>query len=216
MYLDYATVQPPAIDVKFHDTTCIVAAVTRRYELKRRAERQDETRQRIVDATIELHQTIGAAQTTVSEIAKRAGVGRVTVYRHFPDEETLFYACSGHYFSQHPFPDIERWRRIPDPHDRLREGLRDTYAWHEENRQMIAMALAEARELPMMTRYHDFWDAAAEALAAAWRVRGRRRSNLKAAIALALSFDTHRTLTREQHLTEGQSIELMVHLAESA
>ncbi len=216
MYLDYATVQPLAIDVKFHDTTCIVAAVTRRYELKRRAERQDETRQRIVDATIELHQTIGAAQTTVSEIAKRAGVGRVTVYRHFPDEETLFYACSGHYFSQHPFPDIERWRRIPDPHDRLREGLRDTYAWHEENRQMIAMALAEARELPMMTRYHDFWDAAAEVLAAAWRVRGRRRSNLKAAIALALSFDTHRTLTREQHLTEGQSIELMVHLAESA
>jgi len=216
MYLDYATVQPPPIDVKFHDTTCIVAAVTRRYELKRRAERQDETRQRIVDATIELHQTIGAAQTTVSEIAKRAGVGRVTVYRHFPDEETLFYACSGHYFSQHPFPDIERWRRIPDPHDRLREGLRDTYVWHEENRQMIAMALAEARELPMMTRYHDFWDAAAEALAAAWRVRGRRRSNLKAAIALALSFDTHRTLTREQHLTEGQSIELMVHLAESA
>ena len=216
MYLDYATVQPPAIDVKFHDTTCIVAAVTRQYELKRRAERQDETRQRIVDATIELHQTIGAAQTTVSEIAKRAGVGRVTVYRHFPDEETLFYACSGHYFSQHPFPDIERWRRIPDPHDRLREGLRETYAWHEENRQMITMALAEARELPMMTRYHDFWDAAAEALAAAWRVRGRRRSNLKAAIALALSFDTHRTLTREQRLTEGRSIELMVHLAESA
>jgi len=216
MYLDYATVQPPAIDVKFHDTTCIVAAVTRRYELKRRAERQDETRQRIVDATIELHQTIGAAQTTVSEIAKRAGVGRVTVYRHFPDEETLLYACSGHYFSQHPFPDIERWRQIADPHERLRTGLRETYAWHEENRQMITMALAEARELPMMTRYHDFWDAAAEALAAAWRVRGRRRSNLKAAIALALSFDTHRTLTREQHLTEGQSIELMVHLAESA
>jgi AcrR family transcriptional regulator len=216
MYHDVATVQPPAIDVKFHGTTCIVAAVTRRYELKRRAERQDETRQRIVDATIELHQTIGAAQTTVSEIAKRAGVGRVTVYRHFPDEETLFYACSGHYFSQHPFPDIERWRRIPDPHDRLREGLRDTYAWHEENRQMIAMALAEARELPIMAPYHDFWEAAAEVLAAAWRVRGRRRSNLKAAIALALSFDTHRTLTREQHLTEGQSIELMVHLADSA
>jgi AcrR family transcriptional regulator len=216
MYPDVATLQPRAIDVKFHGTTCIVVEVTRRYELKRRAERRDETRQRIVDATIELHQTIGAAQTTVSEIAERAGVGRVTVYRHFPDEETLFYACSGHYFSQHPFPDIERWRRIPDPYDRLREGLRETYAWHEQNRQMIAMALSEARELSMMAPYHDFWDSAAEVLAAAWRVRGRRRSNLKAAIALALSFDTHRTLTREQHLTERQSIELMVHLAESA
>jgi AcrR family transcriptional regulator len=216
MYRDVPTVQRPAIDVNFHGTPCIVAAVTRRYELKRRAERQDATRRSIVDATIELHQTIGAAQTTVSEIAKRAGVGRVTVYRHFPDEETLFYACSGHYFSQHPFPDIERWRRISDPRGRLRDGLRETYVWHEENRQMIAMALAEARELPMMARYHDFWDSAAEVLAAAWRLRGRRRSTLKAAIALALSFDTHRTLTCEQHLTEGQSIELMVHLVESA
>ena len=216
MYLAVATLQRSAIDVKFHGTTCIVVAMTRRYELKRRAERQDETRQRIVDATIELHKSVGAAQTTVSEVAKRAGVGRVTVYRHFRDEETLFYACSGHYFSQHPFPDIERWRQIADPHDRLRTGLRESYTWHRENRQMIAMALAEARELPMIAPYHDFWDSAAEVLTTAWRVRGRRRSNLKAAIALALSFDTHRTLTREQQLTEGQSIELMVRLAESA
>jgi AcrR family transcriptional regulator len=189
--------------------------MTRRYELKRRAERQDETRQRIVDATIELHRTIGAAQTTVSEIAKRAGVGRVTVYRHFPDDETLLYACSGHYFTQHPFPDIERWRQIADPHERLRTGLRETYAWHAENRQMIAQALADARELPMMAPYHAFWDEAAKVLTAPWRLRGRRRSDLKAVIALALSFDTHRTLTREEQLTENHSIELMVRLAES-
>jgi AcrR family transcriptional regulator len=191
-------------------------AMTRGYELKRRAERRDETRQRIVDATIELHKTIGAAQTTISEIAKRAGVGRVTVYRHFPDEETLFYACSGHYFSQHPFPAIERWRQIDDPQERLRTGLRETYAWHAENRQMIAMALAEARELPMMAPYHDFWDKAAEVLTTPWRLRGRRRSDLKAAIALALSFDTHRTLTREQQLTDARSIDLMLRLAENA
>ncbi len=192
---------------------CIVLSMTRRYELKRRAERQEETRQRIVEATIELHKTVGAAQTTISEIAKRAGVGRVTVYRHFPDEETLFYACSGHYFSQHPFPDIERWRKIADPQDRLRAGLRETYAWHAENRQMITMALAEARELPMMAPYHEFCDHAAEILTAAWRDRGQRRSNRKATIALALSFDTHRTLTREQHFTQDQSIELMMRLA---
>jgi AcrR family transcriptional regulator len=188
----------------------------RRYELKRRAERQDQTRQRIVDATIELHQSIGAAQTTISEIAKHAGVGRVTVYRHFPDEETLFAACSGHYFAQHPFPDIERWRQIPDSRDRLRAGLRESYAWHSENRQMIAMALAEARDLPVMAPYHRFWDTAAETLTAPWRLRGRRRSNLKAAIALALSFDTHRTLTGEQALTDEQATDLMTRFADSA
>lgn len=190
--------------------------MARKYELKRRAERQDETRQRIVDATIELHQRIGAAQTTISEIAKRAGVGRVTVYRHFPNEETLFYACSGHYFSQHPFPDIARWGQIPDPLDRLREGLRESYAWHNDNQQMISMALAEARDLPMMAPYHVYWNRAAETLAAAWRLRGWRRANLKAAVALALSFDTYRILTREQHLTDEQAIALMTRLAESA
>lgn len=190
--------------------------MARRYELKRRAVLRNETRQRIVDATIELHRTIGAAQTSISEIAKRAGVGRVTVYRHFPDEETLFMACSGHYFSQHPFPDIERWGRIPDPSDRLRNGLRESYAWHRENAEMISMALAEARDLPMMAPYHAFWDRAAETLAAAWRLRGRRRSNLKAAIALALSFETHRTLTKGQHLTDEQAIELMTRLVECA
>src|SRR5215472_7228258 len=104
--------------------------MARTYTLKRRAEQQERTRQKIVDATIELHQSIGAAQTTINEIAKRAGVGRVTVYRHFPDEESLFQACSGHYFSQHPFPDIARWRDIPDPIDRLETGLRESYAWH--------------------------------------------------------------------------------------
>jgi AcrR family transcriptional regulator len=138
------------------------------------------------------------------------------VYRHFPDEGALFAACSGHYFAQHPFPDIERWRRIPVPRDRLREGLVESYAWHGENGKMISMALAEARDLPIMAPYHRFWDSAAEALTEAWRPRGRRRSSLKAAIALALSFETHRTLTRDQRLTDGQAIELMLRLAEGA
>jgi AcrR family transcriptional regulator len=190
--------------------------MSRSYELKRRAEQQRETRQRIVDATIELHQAIGAAQTTISDIAKRAGVGRVTVYRHFPDEGALFAACSSHYFLQHPFPDVEGWRRIVDPRDRLKQGLRESYAWHGENEQMIRMALAEARDLPIMDPYHRFWDTAADTLAGPWRLRGRRRANLKASIALALSFDTHRTLTREQNLTTEQAVDLMTRLLDSA
>lgn len=190
--------------------------MSRRYELKRRAEQQGETRQRIVDATIDLHRSNGAAQTTISDIAKRAGVGRITVYRHFPDEGALFAACSSHYFSQHPFPDTQRWQHIPDPHNRFKQGLRESYAWHRENREMIQMALAEARDLPIMFPYHRFWDTAADTLAAAWRPRGRQRANLKATIALALSFDTHHTLTREQHLTDQQAIELMTRLAHAA
>ena len=89
--------------------------MTRPYQLKRRAASQIRTRQRIVEAAIELHQTIGPAATTVSEIAERADVGRVTVYRHFPDETSLSRACSGLYFERHPVPEPERWRQIADP-----------------------------------------------------------------------------------------------------
>jgi len=190
--------------------------MARAYTLKRRAERQDQTRLKIVDATIELHQSIGAAQTTISEIANRAGVGRVTVYRHFPNEESLFHACSGHYFSQHPFPDTARWRQIPDPLERLKTALHESYAWHEDNTQMIGMALAEARDLPVMNPYHTYWASAAETLVAPWRTRGQRRKNKKAAIALALSFDTHRTLTHDQQLNTEQAIALMAQLVENA
>jgi AcrR family transcriptional regulator len=184
----------------------------RRYELKRRAERQDETRQRIVEAAIELHQTIGPAATTFSEIADRAGVGRVTVYRHFPDESTLAHACSGLYFERHPAPDPAGWRAIVNPEQRLRAGLRETYAYHRATEAMMTHVLADARDHPVMAPYHAHWQRAADVLAAPWRTRGRRRAMLRAGIALALSFDTWRTLVREQGLTEEQAVDLMQRL----
>ena len=184
----------------------------RPYQLKRRAERQDQTRQRIVEAAIALHQTIGPAATTVSEIAERARVGRVTVYRHFPDEATLARACSGRYFERHPFPDPESWKAIPDPVERLRTGLKEAYAYHRATEAMMAHVLTDARDHPVVAPYHSHWERTADVLVAPWRARGRRRTLLRAAIALALSFDTWRTLVREQELTDDQAVELMLRL----
>jgi AcrR family transcriptional regulator len=189
--------------------------VARHYQLKQRADRQDATRQRIVEATIELHQTIGPAATTVSDIAERAKVGRVTVYRHFPDEPTLSRACSGLYFARHPFPDLEAWKEIPDAHERLRTGLGEAYAYHRATEAMISHVLADAREHPAVDPYHAYWRGAADVIAKPWRLRGRRRTLLRAAIGLAISFDTWRTLAREQHLADDQSVELMLRLTGS-
>lgn len=186
--------------------------MTRSYELGRRAESQDETRRRIIDATIELHQTIGPAATTVTDVARRAGVGRVTVYRHFPDEATLSRACSGTYFAQHPFPDLAAWAAIDDPGERTRAGLTEAYAYHRANEAMFSHVLADAREHPVMAPYHRYWADAADTLLAGRGARGRRRVMLRAAIALALSFDTWRTLAREQELTDAQAVELMLPL----
>jgi AcrR family transcriptional regulator len=186
--------------------------MTRAYQLKRRAERQDETRQRIVDATIELHQTVGPAATTMSDIAALAHVGRVTVYRHFPDEATLSRACSGQYFERHPVPDPTRWRALADPEERLRSALLETYAYHRATEAMISHVLADARDHPVMAPYHAHWQRAGDILLAPFRVRGRRRELLRAGIALALSFDTWRTLAREQQLSDEQAVELMLRL----
>src|SRR3954469_20083307 len=84
-------------------------ATTRKYELKKRAERQAETRRRIVEATEELHRTVGPARTTISEIAERAGVQRLTVYNHFPEERELFAACSAHFMAEVPPPSPRDW-----------------------------------------------------------------------------------------------------------
>jgi len=186
--------------------------MARSYHLRRRAERQDETRQKIVEAAIALHQDEGLAATTMSNVAKRAKVGRVTVYRHFPDEAALVGACSGQYFERHPFPDPEPWRSIKGPADRLRQGLRETYHYHRETEPMMTSVLAEARNLPVMAPYHAHWQRCAEILAAGPPPKGLRKAQLKAGCALALSFDTWRTLVRENGLTDAQAIDLMLRL----
>lgn len=198
--------------VKFHGTTCTVIGVSRPYQLKRRAERQDETRRRIIEATIELHQTAGPAATTITQIAERAGVGRVTVYRHFPEELDLDRACSSLYFQRNPAPDPGNWKTCTDPGERLRLGLEETYAYHARTEQMIARALADARDHPVMAPYHEHWHHAVDVLLQPWRVTGKHRKQLRAALALALSFDTWRILVREQGLSQEQAIELVERL----
>src|SRR6267378_2152865 len=117
----------------------------RKYELKQRAESLSETRARIVSATVELHDSVGPAQTTISAIAERAGVQRLTVYRHFPDERTLFEACSAHWAAQNPAPDPSTWAGIADPHERLGIALGEIYAFYRTTQGMVGNLL---RDLP--------------------------------------------------------------------
>ena len=116
----------------------------RDYRLGRRAEAQEATRRRIIEAAVKLHSSIGPAQTTVSQIAELAGVQRHTYYAHFPEERELFLACSGHALGNDPLPDVEAWAAIPAGRDRLRAGLAQLYAWYARNAQMAACVLRDA------------------------------------------------------------------------
>src|SRR5687768_12496709 len=116
----------------------------RKYEQKERARRRAETRQRIVEAAVDLHTSVGPAQTTISSIAQRAGVERHTVYAHFPDDSALFRACSAHWDARHPLPDLETLAAIEDPSRRLRRALGDMYAWYESVEDELAVLIRDA------------------------------------------------------------------------
>jgi AcrR family transcriptional regulator len=191
--------------------------VTRKYEMRKRARHVEETRRRIVEAALELHERVGPARTSFSSIAERAGVERQTFYRHFPDERSLLSACSGLYMEQNPLPDPGPWRRIEDPEQRLRRGLGELYAYYEGNEAMFSAVLRDAdfHELTREVVTQRIVPAVAglsAALAAGW-ARGRRT---RAAIYLAVGFHTWRSLARESDLSADQAAELMAKLVRCA
>lgn len=186
--------------------------MARTYQLKRRAERQADTRRRIVEATVDLHGSVGPALTTISMIAEQAGVQRHTVYAHFPDERSLFLACSGMAMERDPLPDAAAWRAIGDRDERLRAGLEAVYGWYERNAGLAACVLRDA-EHHAMTR--EVTELRMGPAMAAWReVLGEDLDEeARALIELALSFFTWRTLTREAGLGREAAVAAMARAA---
>jgi AcrR family transcriptional regulator len=188
--------------------------VNRKYQLKERARRQEQTRRRIVEATVGLHTSVGPARTTISAIAERAGVERHTVYAHFPDDRALYRACSQHWRSEHPLPDFEALAAIEDPARRLRRSLGELYAWYESvetdlslfARDAFVPANAEVRA-ETAARLTAFGDA----LVHGWP----RRKSVRAAIGHALDFETWRSLVRRQGLSRTQAVDAMLRLVEN-
>jgi AcrR family transcriptional regulator len=193
--------------------------MARKYEMKRRAERQEQTRRRITEAAVELHQAVGPAKTTISAIAERAGVQRLTVYRHFPDERALLSACSSHHVAANPLPDPEPWTEISDPEERLRRALAEIYAYHRRTEPMMTKVLRDAHihapTYEVTVPYLQLWDRARYALVTGWGAEDQRLKTLLAALGHALDFWTWRSLVHEQGLTDEEAIELMVGMVRS-
>jgi AcrR family transcriptional regulator len=175
---------------------------TRKYELKARAESQRETRDRIAKATAELHQQKGVARTTVAEIARRAGVTRLTVYNHFADLSELLPACAAHYERLHPMPDLGSVLARQDPAERVRGTLALLYGWYRETEPMYGKLFSDRASVPeldgFMAQNVDRMQAElADDLAGAFAARDGRGRQLKALVRLALDFWTWRRLDGE-------------------
>jgi AcrR family transcriptional regulator len=182
----------------------------RPYRKRRRAEQEQATHRRIVDATLALHATVGPARTTISAIADRAGVQRLTVYRHFPDERELLAACGAAFTAADPPPDPSAWAAIEDPAQRARTALPELYGWYRRNERMLANVARDAPGMPDLAAVSDpspYVEAMRRTL-----LRGRsRRRAVRAAAGHALAFTTWRSLAAEG-LSDADAAAMMARL----
>jgi AcrR family transcriptional regulator len=193
---------------------------TRRYTLKRRAERQEETRSRIVEAAIAAHQTGDPDETSISAIARRARVSRLTIYRHFPDELSLYTACTTVYHARNPLPDLSGLAEVEDPMARLSAALTGLYAYYSDNEAMLRGAVTESASHPAMLTalkpWFDALEALRELLASGWPGRAEPGSIAAGALGHALAVQTWISLRTIQGLTNAQAVTLMTSLVTAA
>jgi AcrR family transcriptional regulator len=171
----------------------------------------DRTRQRITEAAIELHGTIGPAGTTLSAVAERAGVTRATLYRHFENEDTLFTACSAEWLAANPRPGLARWAAIEDPAERLATALDELYAWYRSTEAMRSNLLRDIDALParIAAGIRAFPASMRDVLDVGWPATGGSGALRRAALGHAVAFDTWRSLIHEG-LDDDQAAAMMV------
>lgn len=171
------------------------------------------TKLRIVEAIVGLHQEVGPAATTVTAVAERAGVQRLTVYRHFPDDRAMLHACSSHWLADHPLPDPANWTGIGDPRCRLEHALREVYGWFRAGAPMLESVLRDEAVMPavaeVMVPLREYFREIAGGLSAGWGVTGADQRLVRAAVGHTLGFPAWRSLI-DQGLPDEDAVALMV------
>ena len=184
----------------------------RHYILRARAEQVAETRARIVEAIMELHGEVGPRNTTVSAIAERAGVERLTVYRHFKDEAEMFAACSHRYMELNPPPDPAAWADEAEPVSRARRGLEELYVFFGRTSPMFEKIYRDVGEYTALKKIMDQFDAhlrsLADGLAAAWP-RDKAAARRQVILRHAAKFATWQSLEAE-NVDDKQKIALII------
>src|SRR5690242_6807959 len=174
----------------------------RSYHKTRRADLEAQTRLRITESAVALHEELGPARTSISAVAEHAGVRRSTVYRHFPDDEALFDACSSHWRAANPPPDPGPWAAIDDPAARTQTALRELYAFYRRTEPMYTSLVRDEPLVPILQRrladFYGYLRAIEDILMAGRGLRGRGARRTRAALGHALAFGTWRSLARDR------------------
>ncbi|MGD8577386.1 MAG: TetR/AcrR family transcriptional regulator [Thiohalophilus sp.] len=185
----------------------------RKYQQKARAEQARETRQQIVEAAVKLHEKLGPAKTSIMAIAEEAGVQRLTVYRHFPDDAGLFEACTSHWLSMHPPPSVADAGDPVEPRAQTEKTLLAVYDYYRANERMWTGAYRDVDEVEAlqepMGRVEAYFDSMRDDLLANWKVPAKDKKQLSLSLRHCLRFTTWRSLKTES-LSDKQMVKLVM------
>jgi AcrR family transcriptional regulator len=188
--------------------------------MTKRAESEEQTRQRITESAVELHGSLGPSGSSISAVAERAGVRRSTVYRHFPDEKALFAACANHWMAANPFPDLAQWAAVKNVDERLKTALEELYRFYGRTERMMFNVLRDEQSMPIVKEslkaYRWFVGDARDTLMKGRELNVSLRRRVRAAIGHALAFQPWRSLAIEQGLDAAESAEMMCLLVDGA
>jgi AcrR family transcriptional regulator len=166
----------------------------RAYTKRARAEKEAGTHARILSATLELWAEHGPADTTITAVAKRARVQRLTVYRHFPDEEALAHGARARFEEAFPVPDPAAWASLGHPAKRLRRALRALYTYYRDAEPVLARLHRAERRTPALSAWlleaERYLDGLLATLEAGWPTGRKRAIRINAALRLAIRFET--------------------------
>jgi AcrR family transcriptional regulator len=185
----------------------------RRYTQKQRAAQRQATRDKIVEAAMFLHEELGPANTSIKAVAERAGVQRLTVYRHFPDDASLFQACTAHWLSRHPPPALQAWAKVEQADERTRQALLAIYRYYRRTRRMWRRAYQDLDRVPALAKpmasVESYLDRVRDDLVEVWRPDKRTRKAMRASLRHALRFSTWRSLESDK-LSDKLKVELVM------
>lgn len=186
---------------------------TRKYKKTKRAEQQEQTRERIVEATVALHEEVGPANTSIKAIAERADVQRLTVYRYFPDDLSLFQACTSHWLSYNPPPDATYWQEITDANTRTAAAFLAFFKYYRGTETMWTGAYRDLEDVDALREvlqgFEDYIDQVRDGLLASWKLKGKNKQQLSITLRHCLRFTSWQSLKREK-LNDKQIVNLVM------
>jgi AcrR family transcriptional regulator len=184
-----------------------------------RAAATEQTRARIVAATVEAHRELGIQATSWDEIARRAGVGVGTVYRHFRSLDELLPACGQLVEQAMALPNQEEIVRAFDgvrsQRARLNRLVELVFDLYERAGPFIHNIQSERAQLPQLERWHHMIESTLDALlTTALRPLNPPRQQIEIARAL-LDLSTWQAF-RRRDLSRREASEAVATLIHSA